>query len=157
MPHEHLFSIIHSLHNCTVCTGQPGLQSESGEDKGEILRLIGFVRQIILVLVPRLDRSIIRDVQTSAGHDTAQVAALRIEPYPVTVSQSAQSKISKRCCVLELNILMTPTFSDLVTVEDTPLSHILLFVVVNIGSMSCSLMAVLITRSNGRYYSADTQ
>ena len=51
---------------------------------------------------------------------------------------------------------MTPTFSDLVTVEDTPLSHISQFVVVNIGSMSCSLMAVLITRSNGRYYSADT-
>ena len=37
------------------------------------------------------------------------------------------------------------------------MSHILLFVVVNIGSMSCSLMPVLITRSNGRYYSADTQ
>ena len=44
------------------------------------------MRQIILVLVPRWDTGIIRDVQSWAGHDTAQVAVFRVEPYPVTVS-----------------------------------------------------------------------
>ena len=37
-------------------------------------------------LSSEMGHSIIRDVQSSAVHDTAQVAVFRVEPYPVTVS-----------------------------------------------------------------------